>query len=530
MDIFSNPELIRNARAQLRWGRMISVAAICAVLSLVTGYSLAHEQLASEPPGQWGMHLLQIALGAQVVALLLGGSLACLNAVHREKEMNTFDFQRVTRLTPWELAVGKLFGAPVLVYFVVLCLMPAALVGAVVGGARPTMVGAAYVVLLLGSIAVHAFAMVISMLHQRGTNTAAVLLLILALMSGFPTRNNRHLFDIGALNPFFAVQMVEEKSWEMVSLSAQQAEKADGQLSLGDVFFGLRLHHLPVLLVLYASFAAWFLLAVTRNLKRDPSVYELYTPSQSLGLLMYINLLMLGFFRWDYLLQTREAPRIFYDTRMAPNEAQGMFLGLNLSLFLVLGLTLFRNRDRIRRRLRELGDAASGWLAAIWPAPYVLAGMLLAGLAAVGMIQWKRDPKAEWDLVLAIFRLGIVALWVVRDLLYLQWMNLTRIRRPLTMGFVYLIVFYASTSILFFALDLYDTPRRQAITSFFSPAAALGLTGKQWTGVEPWWLLAMFGQVAAAAVFAWLGRQKLLALVPAPAVAPAAESPLPTVG
>ncbi len=524
MDLFSNPELIRNARAQLRWGRMISVAAICAALSLVVGYALAH----SEPPGKWGMELLQIALGTQAVALVLGGSIACLNSVHREKEMNTFDFQRVTRLTPLELAIGKLFGAPVVIYFAALCLIPAALVGAFVSGARPTMVAAAYGVLLLGSITMHSFTLVISMLHQRGTNSAAVLLLIILLWGSGISMSQRIIFELGPLTPFYSINMVDATSWQ---LSTSMERSGPGPVaeffSRPDVFFGLRFHHVPVLLALYITFAAWFLLAVTRNIKRDPSVYELYSPNQSLGLLLFINSLLLGFFRWNW---AGTVPNMTDVAHMAPVEIQSMFLGINLALFLVLGLTLLRNRDRVRRRLRELGAAASSWLAAIWPAPYLLAGLLLVGLAAIGMIQWKRDPKSEWDAALAIFRLGMVALWVVRDLLYLQWMNLTRGRRPLTMGFVYLIAFYACTTILFVALELYNSARGQAISAFFSPAVAISLTGKDWKGVETWWVLAMLCQVAVAAAFAYLHRQKLLELAPAPAVAPAAESPLPMIG
>jgi hypothetical protein len=288
------------------------------------------------------------------------------------------------------------------------------------------------------------------------------------------------------------------------------------------VFFGLRFHHVPVLLVLYLTFTGWFLLAVTRNIKRDPSVYELYSPEESLGLLVYVNVLMLGFYRWG-------SGAIFSGNNLEAVQTQSFFLATNLALFLVLGLSLLRNRDRMRRRLRELGDAASNWFAALWPLPYVLAGMLLVGFAAVSMIQARHSPKAEWDFALACFRMLFIALWLARDLLYLQWINLTRTKRPLTMGFLYLAVFYVCTSILFSALNLYDTPRGQVITACLSPVKVFSLSAKDWVGQETLWMFALICQIGVAAVFAYLHRQKLLELAPCPG-APAAEAPLPTIG
>jgi len=74
--------------------------------------------------------LLEFTLYAQALILGAGGSIACLNNIFKEKERNSFDFQRITRLTSAELTVGKLFGAPALMYFVFACLMPLSLAAA----------------------------------------------------------------------------------------------------------------------------------------------------------------------------------------------------------------------------------------------------------------------------------------------------------------------------------------------------------------------------------------------------------------
>jgi len=62
----------------------------------------------------------------QIVALLIGGGIYCLQAVYREKDLNTFDYQRITRMTPLELSVGKLLVAPALPYFAFSLLTPIA--------------------------------------------------------------------------------------------------------------------------------------------------------------------------------------------------------------------------------------------------------------------------------------------------------------------------------------------------------------------------------------------------------------------
>ena len=193
----ANPELIRNIRAQLRPDRVATVAVVCAMLSLAVGYSTAYPHGGLGRP--WGLEFLRVAVAAQAFVLVLGGGLMSLLAIQREKEMNTFDFQRVTRLRPLELALGKLFGAPALMYFIVLCLMPAALVGAAVGHARPTLVLAAYVVVLLGAISIHALALLLSLLLERGVAVAAGVLFLIVLWVN-PLVAAQFWLDLGSLS------------------------------------------------------------------------------------------------------------------------------------------------------------------------------------------------------------------------------------------------------------------------------------------------------------------------------------------
>ena len=141
--------------------------------------------------------------------MLIGGGIFCLQSVHREKDLNTFDYQRVTRMTSLELALGKLFGAPVSAYFLVLCLMPVALIAAVKARISPELLLGAYAILLLGSITYHALALLISLMMERGGGGSAVAILFFLLAAGItyaPTAYNG--WTIRSLSPFVGVQML----------------------------------------------------------------------------------------------------------------------------------------------------------------------------------------------------------------------------------------------------------------------------------------------------------------------------------
>jgi hypothetical protein len=494
--VLANPELIRNVRAQLRLDRMIACAAICGVLSVVAWFAVIRQY--PDGTGRWGGDLLRLTIWAQVMVLILGGGFAALQAISREKELNTFDFQRATRLTPWELTSGKLLGAPAFMYFIALCLVPAAAVGAVAAGARLSFVLAGYAILLLGVITLHALALLTSLLVERGAaGTGAVLILLSVWLGPAIFGASGFALDLNSLSPFIAYNIMEQTSWA-VAPAPRSSANIFLRPSLTDTLFGWPVHHVVVLVVLYLGFTAWFLLAVVRNIKRDPAVYEIFTPAQALGMALWINLIVLGFFRWP---------------RFAPFNAENVFLGLNAPLFFALGLGMLRNRDRIRR-LGAAMTRARRWVAALWPSPYVVAGLLLAGLVPVGFLQWNYGLDPEWDLSLAVFRVAMIAAWVTRDLLFLQWMNLQRGSRPLRRGLLYLIVYYVCAGVVLTTLHAwaFGDPVGMATSGVFLPAMVLSLSRSAWTSGWSLWAAALGVQIAAGAVLCGLQSRKLAEL------------------
>jgi hypothetical protein len=485
-----NPELIRNLRIQMRPRRMAIAAAITGIVSLIILPALWPDT----PHGvtsEWGMGYLGSVLLFQSVTILVGGGIACLQSISREKEQNTFDYQRITRLSPLELTMGKLLGAPSMAYFIGLCLIPGALLALPKSGWSFGDLLDAWTLLFFGAIAFHAFTVLMSMVLRRSLSTGVVLLF---------------LFFAGIPGMSFTTVMLTRGTH---GLAGTQNIR----------FYGVPVPFTPFFCFVYASFAAWFILALERNIKRDPAMYELLTPLQALGFAGWTNFLFIG-----------TVPLVSASLYLA----QVSSMWVNVTVFSALGLVLLRNRDRARRRLRELGEQGLGWLEAFWPAPYILIGVLATGFLPLLLTSGKPNPPASayylhaepLNMSLFLFRLVFFALWISRDLIYLQWMYLRPGRKPLLRGILYAFVYYTALFVLFFVHSPMNLPPGEAaFQSIFVPIRVLTMDTASWDSAASTWFIALLSQIALIYFFAFLHRQELQSLARRPKTYPSAAPP-----
>jgi hypothetical protein len=156
----------------------------------------------------------------------------------------------------------------------------------------------------------------------------------------------------------------------------------------------------------------------------------------------------------------------------------------------------------------------------VWPSPYVFGGIVLTGLAIVELIQLYRRPAEDWSTSRALFEVAFCAVWIARDVLYLQWMNLRRTRRPLISAFLYLIVFYVCAGILLGALAAVMSERAVALSALLVPSQLLPRIVNMWPTDQPLLIGILAGLAAEALGFAFLQRQKLREFITPPVVAP----------
>ena len=180
----------------------------------------------------------------------------------------------------------------------------------------------AYALLLVGSLVIHSFALLVSLLTIRGSHTTAIILILVALStySNIFMLTGNYL-QLASLSPFYASDYV----YRPVSVFGLTSP------AMMDTFFKHQVTHFAVFIILDLCLVAWFLLALARNIKRDPNQYDLYSPLQSFGIIAFINFVLLAFVNWQ------SAPLI---------DIQGALLTINGIVIGAVGLAQVRNRDR----------------------------------------------------------------------------------------------------------------------------------------------------------------------------------------
>ena len=487
---FENAELRRNLQIELSARRVLTAGIITAVFALIVLPSL----LPGNKPVTFGSAAamtpyLMVLLWSQRITLTLGGAISCWRAVKRERELNTYDFQRITRLSPLELAVGKLFGAPALAYFVTLCLVPPALISALTtGGAAVALLLQTYVLLFTGSLVIHTFALMISTISDKGGAVSGVVLLL--LLQVFPI--------IGLL--MFTVAM----SSGVRSFGGRAAP----------MFYGIAFPPTLLWMSLELGFVAWLLLAIVRNIKVDLEAMRLFTVGQGLGFAAYCNFVWIGF----------SAPAL----AAAPAAPPALLL-LGVLFFYMVGIGVLQSRELIRRGLREASAALPESGRLLGPIGSLLAGAVLMEIVIVALAGQHSAPYARTPFALVtpvthdLFLSLYFAAWMARDLFYLQWMKVRPVHSPLRKAFLYLGVFYISTSIVFRSALTSNMPDSAAFASWLAPFPLLRTwTEAQWQAASGMWLLALVAQFGAAALFAYFYRQQVVALGSRPRVTPPA--------
>jgi hypothetical protein len=461
MKIWSNPEFARHRHAELRPVRAITVGAVVLVLCVLVGlacWSSQQQMVEGLRRGaefygtdSWTRRLAQAEqdfsrttwllfyrwlIGMQGAALTFWTLFSCAQSVSGERDRKTWDFQRVTRLTPAEILIGKLLGEPVLVYFAVLCAAPVTLIAGLAGGLSFGMVISVFAVLALTSLFLGLGGMWLSTLLESRTRGVGLIsaLALYGLTLGARGLETSGLPGLAALSPLTVLFALTKPGDTLGGIGHP----------LQPVLFGHEVPWLLMCVLLCGSFSAWLAVMLVRNLKRDYQEIRPLSRWQAVGCAAFLNFLIYALLKpsnGDF------SGGFFTNAKVVAAFAVGM----NGLILFLMGLATLTPQERLKvwRRKRATGEAAVFADDGL-PWPWLgISAIVAYGLMVWGLLAWDHTlPLGMSTLQTAAVQLLLVLVFVTRDVLFLQWCMLTRLRQPVVKGVLYLCLYYAAAAVL----------------------------------------------------------------------------------
>ncbi len=453
LKFWRNPEFVRHARAELRAPRAITVGllalVICALVGLAS-WAAEHEKLPV-----FFNYFHGWLVGLQFTFAGFWGASTCGQAISRERELKTYDFLKTTRLTPGEIMIGKVTGVPILAYFIVACTLPISLLVGIWAGYKPLALFAVYILLIAFTLFVSLLGLTFSMLLEKSAS-AVLALLILLPMTG--------LYGLGS-SPFpgFGAMSILPAIFELYG----EAEDADLRIP---TVFGLEASYFVVTILLYLAFAAWMVVMLRRNLKKDPDQIRLLSRWGTVGFGAFLNVLFYAFLDPKMLSVKPNYQMI------DPKALSAITVVLNGMLLLLLGIAMLTPHERLKVWWRRHAANEEGYFSESglpWPwlvaAAAVAYGLLVAEAAGlVGTFN-----MGDWRLGRSAVQILVVLVFSIRDVLFLQWCNVTNMKRPLLKGLLYLSLYYIAVTIIAAVAEVADRSYGEKVAQLGTPFGAL---------------------------------------------------------
>jgi hypothetical protein len=455
-----NPLLILHVRADLRPARAVMAAAIALIVCVLIGMGCW-----SANSGNTTRFLTKFyswLLGSQYVLLAAWSAATCGQAVAREREMKTFDFLKTTRLTPAELMVGKLLGAPIVAYFVLACTLPISIIVGLIGGIGPVAVFGSIILLLVFNLFYSLAALLASMLVEKSSSGA---LGLLALSSNL-------LFLAFADSPF--------KGFACISVlpAVLSLHNTDVYIMrVAPTVFGLDVPCIVLSLVLYVLLGAWLVLMIVRNIKRDIPETQPLSRWQCVGLVAFWNLLFYAFLdtstlTMGYSLRGHSRLTVYqaYQTAL-------FAVGWNALFLFLVGVAALSPHEKLKVWWRNWKAGTGSYFAPDglpWPWLVPAAAIGYGMLAAEALGLSSAVPVQEWRLGFVAIAFGAFLVFTARDVLFLQWCLLTRMKKPIMKGILILALYNAAAGLLGLVISVIASPATARVLSLLMPYALLG--------------------------------------------------------
>jgi hypothetical protein len=220
-----------------------------------------------------------------------------------------------------------------------------------------------------------------------------------------------------------------------------------GLRRIAPVLFGHEVPWLLMTVLLCGSFGAWLAVMLIRNLKRDYQEIRPLSRWQAIGCAAFLNFLIYALL--SPVDSTGMGARVgwFPDSKSVALFA----VAINGLILFLMGLATLTPQERLKvwRRKRTTGESALFADDGLpWPWLGISAAVAYA-LMVWGLLAWDHTiPLDMHTLQTAAIQLLLVLVFVMRDVLFLQWCVLTRLRQPVVKGVLFLCLYYTASGVL----------------------------------------------------------------------------------
>jgi len=470
MPIWKNPEFVRHFRAELRSKRALTIAAVAVVIAVLiwlgcwgsraSEMALIHNQAAhlgftaerlaemdrQTPIVVW-FNFYRILMYAQLGILTFWSLFSCAQSISGERERKTWDFQRATRLSAAELLTGKLFGEPVLAYFIVVCCSPIALLAGLLGKARLGTIAEAYLLIISGAVFLGMAGLWLSTLFEsRSRGVGLIGTFGLYLIFGFVVQARESNFPgVAALSPLAGfIPLFDEYAY----------------FGLPRIF-GSPVPWVVLSLLLYLMFGAWLALTLLRTLTKDYDQMRSLSRWQAVGCAAFLNFTLYALF----------VPR----TLTTWDSFTKLMVGINGFILFAMGLAMLTSSEKLRVWWRTRN--ATRWALFAEDGPQwpwlVLSAAVGYGLLVWGLFAWKNELGFESAALKAgLVEFAVVVVFVTRDITFIQWCRMTRMRAPVLKGVLFAGLYYVAAVVLTIVCGVYSYTLGRYFSSLLTPVGA----------------------------------------------------------
>jgi hypothetical protein len=451
LKFWRNPEFVRHVRSELRPARAMTVALVvlllCALIGLACWSARASaldiaEHNAKQYDGKWTEYaerirehnarltwllISQWLFGLQAGLITFWSLVMCSQSVSGERDRKTWDFQRTTSLTSPELAIGKVLGEPVLAYFGALCALPFTVVAGLGAGFSIWQILNALLGIFASALFFGLCGLWLSIMIENRSRSIGLIgaVGVFGLALGTFGFAGSWYPGLAAFSPFTNLYRILELNF-------------DGRSYVAPMLFGHAVPWLLMSLLLYLSFGAWLAVMVLRNLKRDYTEIRQLSRWQTVGCAAFLNFVLYALF------SSR-------DVLVKSDMLAGFLVAINGVILFVIGLASLTPPERLKVWWRERSEGRGGMFSADglpWPW-LVLSALVVYGLMVWGLLAWRFALDFHfWSLRTAALQLTVVLVFVTRDILFIQWCTLTRLRQPVLKGILFLCLYYATAGVV----------------------------------------------------------------------------------